>query len=347
MTTQKRNIWYQKQEMLAIAHTCGFTISEDLFHNWVEKGLIGEAGARQWPGRGSRAWWPQAQLDLLLDLLALRQSTTPWFPLMQLCHLPVWRWLYWGTLGGVTLTQVKRAISTWIDFQQKIPEEQVRRAITHGMRQCQGPKATDKRPLIDEWTRIMTFQKPVERDLLQHLLDPVVNAYPKKATKGAVRASLNPAECWGLMFSLCWEVVRDKHVLLGLPDAFWEWARFFNLICPALMGQERPRLANDPVLGTLFPRQTVHGLCFQSCHALLTSLGVATQQELAPWRTPAGRFLDPEAWQLGEVTWTHETQIRFSPLTLPGGNPIPYLCNTITLSYRERQQPFSVALPFL
>jgi hypothetical protein len=334
--------------MLTCAARCGFSVTESLFDDWIGKGLIGEAGARAWPGRGSRAWWPQAQLTLFLDLLTLRQRTPTKLSLMQLCHLPVWRWLYWGDLGGVTLKQVKRAISTWIDFQQKIPEEQVRRDITHGLRQYQGPKATDKLPLIDEWTQIMTFQKSVDRDLLQHLLDPVVNVYPKKAAKGPVRAWMDPAEVWSLMPSLCWEVVQDKALLLGLPDAFWEWARFFVLIGPAFMnGEERAHLANDPILGTPFLRQTVSGLRFQSCHALLTWLGMAAQQELAPWRRAAGRFLNPEAWQHGEVTWTHETQVRFSLLELPGEKPIPYLCNTITLSYQKMHQPFPVALPFL
>jgi hypothetical protein len=233
-------------------------------------------------------------------------------------------------------------------MQHTLPEPQVRQDITHGMRQYRGPKATDIRPLIDELTQIMAFHKPVERDLLQHLLEPVVNAYPKKAAKGPVRAWMDPAEMWSLMMSLCWEVVRDKARLSGLPDAFWEWARFFVLIGPALMnGEERARLATDPVLGAPFSRQTVHSLRFQSCHAILTWLGMATQQELAPWQLPAGRFLDPEAWQQGEVTWTHETSIGCSPLVLPSGMPMLYLCNTISLSYQGTQQPFSMALPFL
>lgn len=254
------------------------------------------------PGRGSSAWWPHAQLTLFLDLLALRQRTSSTFPFRNLCHLPVWRWLYWGDLGGVTLKQVKRIISTWIDFQEKVPEEQVRRDITQGMRRYQGPKATGKLPLIDELTRTMTFQKPVDRELLHHLLDPVVNAYPKRAAKGPVRAFMDVAECWSLMHALCWRVVQDKDLLFSLPDACWEWARFFILIGPALFHQEHLHLANDPVLGTLFVRQTVSSLRFQSCQALLTWLGIAAQQELAPWRQPAGRFLDPEAWQQGEVS---------------------------------------------
>ncbi len=133
-----------------------------------------------------------------------RQRTSPTFPFRQLCHLPVSRWLYWGSLGGVTLSQVKRAVSTWVDWQHKIPETQVRRDVRRGLRQYQGPKAADICPLIDEYTQIMTFHKSVERDVLQHLLEPVVNAYPKKAAKGPVRAWMDPAEVGSLMMSLCW-----------------------------------------------------------------------------------------------------------------------------------------------
>lgn len=348
MKTDPSAFWYQKNQLLAYANKCGFSVTESRFDEWVEKGLMGKAEMRIWPGRGSHAWWSYAQLTLFLDLLAFRQRVSPTFPFRHLYHLPVWRWLYWGELGGVTLKQVKRAIFTWIDLQQKIAETQVRRDVVHGIHQYEGPKATEKLPLIDELTQIMTFQKPVERDVLQHLLDPVVNAYPKKAAKGPVRTWMDPAEAWSLMMSLCWKVVRDKTLLQSLPDAFWEWARFFTLISPALMnGEERVRLATDPVLGAPFRRQTIHDLRFQSCHVILTWLGMAMQQELAPWCTPAWRFLNPEAWLQGEVTWTHETHIGCSSLVLPDGKPIPYLCNMITLTYREIHQPFSLALPFL
>lgn len=347
MTTKKRKIWYQKQEMLAIARTCGFTVSEGLFDDWVEKGLLGEAGERVRPGRGSIARWPQEQLQLFLNLLVLRRRSHENIRLGQLCHIPVWRWLYWGELGGVPLQQVRRAISTWIDFQQKLPEEHVRRDITQTMRRYQGPKATDKRALIDELTEIWVYGKTPERDVLQVLLDPVVNAYPKKAKKGPVREYMDLAECWSLMHSLCFKVLQDKRMLLDFPDAFWSWARFFNVITHGFNLHERPLLANDPVLGSLFLRQTVHSLCPQSCHALLTWLGLAQQREIAPWHAEPLRFLDPWAWQSGEVAWTMQTQILSSPLVLPGGKPIPYLCNTFTISYQEIQQPFSVALPFL
>lgn len=90
---------------------------------------------------------------------------------------------------------------------------------------------------------------------------------------------MDPAEAWSLMMFLCWEVVRDKTLLLSLPDALLEWARFFVLIGPALLNEEeRACLAADPILGTPFRRQTVGNLRFQSCHAVLTWLGIATQK---------------------------------------------------------------------
>jgi len=121
MTTDARTCWYQKHDLLACAARHGFSVTESRFDEWVERGLMGEAQMRVRPGCGSSAWWPHAQLTLFLDLLAFRQRISSTFPFRQLYHLPVWRWLYWGELGGVTLKQVRRAVSTWVDLQQKIP----------------------------------------------------------------------------------------------------------------------------------------------------------------------------------------------------------------------------------
>src|SRR5215469_2670704 len=114
MATHARTRWYQKHDLLACAARHGFSVTESCFDEWVERGLMGEAQMHVRPGRGSSAWWSHTQLMLFLDLLAFRQHVSPTFPFRQLFHLPVWRWLYWGQLGGVTLKQAKRAISTWV-----------------------------------------------------------------------------------------------------------------------------------------------------------------------------------------------------------------------------------------
>src|SRR5216683_4328234 len=81
-------------------------------------------------------------------------------------------------------------------------------------------------------TGVQTCALPIspERDLLQALLEPVVNAYPKRAAKGPVRENLDLAECWSLMHSLCFTALRQEGAFLDLPDACWNWARFFILL---------------------------------------------------------------------------------------------------------------------
>jgi hypothetical protein len=145
-----KRVWYQKGAMLARAKALGFSVSTDLFDDWVKKGLLGEARIRIWPGRGSLALWPPEQLHLFFALLALRQRSPKNIPLGRLCPLPVGRWLYWGDSSGIDVSQVKRALTTWIAFQSNILGKQVRRDITQTMRRYEAPQATDRRLLVDE-----------------------------------------------------------------------------------------------------------------------------------------------------------------------------------------------------
>lgn len=339
--------WYQKGGMLACAKALGFSASRDLFDAWIEKGLLGEASIRMWQGRGSLALWPQEQLDLFLTLLALRQRSPKNVPLGRLCPLAVGRWLYWGDLGGVNLSQVKRALTTWVDFERNIPEEQRRRDITQTMRRYEGPKATDKRLLIDELVAVWVRKKLPDQELLQVLLEPVLNAYPKRAAKGPVREHLNLAECLSVMSSLCLPALQQEDAFLDLPDSYWNWARFFTLFTHSLTFDERAHYATDPKLGDLFRRQTVNGLCLQSCHALSTWLGLVRQKEIAPWLAEPLRIFDPELWQSGAVTCRIHTDLRASRLVLPGGVPWLYLCHKMTLAYQGESLSLPVALPFL
>lgn len=127
MRTPTDKFFYQKQEMLAIATAQGFQVSDGLFEDWKEKGLIGEANKHIWPGRGagsgSIALWSQPHLDLFLRILDYRQRENNPVHIGPLCKLPVHRWLYYGDAGGVDLPQVKRAMGTWMKYQQNITEE--------------------------------------------------------------------------------------------------------------------------------------------------------------------------------------------------------------------------------
>src|SRR6266851_5456663 len=83
--------WYEKHEMLEDAHIYGYPMTESLFDDWIERGLLGpphRTGIGR--GRGSSARWPSGQYTLLLELLRGRQQGK--LRIGQLCALPVWRW---------------------------------------------------------------------------------------------------------------------------------------------------------------------------------------------------------------------------------------------------------------
>src|SRR5258708_8359192 len=162
MATPTDRFFYQKHEMLAIANAQGFQVSDGLFEDWKGKGLLGEANEQIWPGRGagsgSIALWSQPHLDLFLRILAYRQRESNPGHIAPLCKIPVHRWLYYGDAGGVDLPQVKRAMDTWMKYQQNITKERRRRHITQLVKFYQGEKPESKRELINRLTPMGIFR---------------------------------------------------------------------------------------------------------------------------------------------------------------------------------------------
>jgi hypothetical protein len=156
---QTQEAWFTKQEMFSCAEKCGFQPKDELFRDWIEKGLMGEAGLREWPGRGSIARWSQPQLDLFFILLQFRQPGPHQVRIGPLCNVPVRKWLYWGDLGGVTLKQVRKALATWVMFRKHIPRAVVRRDARNTVELTKGPLAKGVRDLIDMLTDLATFDQ--------------------------------------------------------------------------------------------------------------------------------------------------------------------------------------------
>lgn len=113
--------WYNKADLIEEARRRHFRANEELIDDWIAKGLLGEAGYRKRPGHGSIARWSEAQLQLFLTLLEHRQREQGKVRIGILCNVPVWKWLYWGELGGVALPQVRQAMRTWVTFRKDIP----------------------------------------------------------------------------------------------------------------------------------------------------------------------------------------------------------------------------------
>jgi len=223
--------------MLALASARGFQVSDGLFEDWKEKGLIGEASERVWPGRGSISWWSQPQLDLFLRILAYRQEESNPAHIEPLCKIPVHRWLYYGDAGGVDLPQVKRAMDTWMKYQQNITEERRRRHVTELVKVYQGTKPEGKRELIDRLTAMGMFapnqspediQKRFDVETLRYALEAVIldKAYRKKDKKDPhpYRERVDLKMIFSTIYPLQFRALLEREGILALPDSLWEWA---------------------------------------------------------------------------------------------------------------------------
>src|SRR5258706_6637662 len=139
---------YTREEMLAQATSAGYKVSARLIDDWVQAGLLGNAGNRDWPGRthgsGSTARWSQYQHNLFLSLLQQRQKqhnreNGP------LCNIPAWLWVYWGDLGGISLKQIQRAMRTWAVYWRGQSYTTVRKSAREIVTLASSASTTNKR----------------------------------------------------------------------------------------------------------------------------------------------------------------------------------------------------------
>src|SRR6266568_5219803 len=294
---QEGRCWFEKHEMLDIAQTFGFRVTEALLHDWIEKGLIGQA-ERVWLGRarGSTAKWSLEQFLLFLTLLQERQRERERgkVPIGLLCTIPVWKWVYWGDLGGVSFPQVRRVMGTWAAFVQKIPASKVRKDAHEVVKNIQGARASGKIALLNELIGIGAFDKDAEEDLLRYLLEPVVTSAPKTMSRNDEAALLADLEMLSTMLPLRLKMVRDFEQIAHLPDPVWEWARTF-LLYVQFQGQSlQPALASIPRFADRYSRLTARDVCVSSCYDLLALLSVAAQNLFAGGDKNALPFLNPD-----------------------------------------------------
>lgn len=341
---------YEKQELLAIAHAMGYHASEDLFDEWVEKGLLGKAESRHWLGRGqgSSAKWPALQCELFLVLLRERQGKEVNSPLKLLCNIPVWKWLYWGDLGGVGLPQVKRVMSTWVDYVKKIPAETARKDAHKVVNTIQGSTPLEKRALLNELTAIGAFEKGVDTDVLRHQLRLVVEGSAKKPRKQDKKrlVLVDDVAYLSSLIPLRFDALAHFEQIEHLPDPVWEWARFFVLFLTSRAQVVHPLVDRDQKLHGRFYRITIETLCEPTCYTLLTPLALAAQHLFDgedPLELPV---FTPNAWEQEKITTHMQTALVSSGVLLPDGRPARALHHDITIGYQEKQRHFTVHIPF-
>jgi hypothetical protein len=122
-------MYYSKQEMLARAQTAGYKVTQSQFEDWMDRGIVGKSVKREYPGKGSVAFWSHAQLVLFLKALECRQHNRA--KIHHLCNLPVWAWLYLG------------------DILEVPPIRSTRKTLQELINMIESPHATDRRAFIE------------------------------------------------------------------------------------------------------------------------------------------------------------------------------------------------------
>ena len=333
---------YTKEDMLAQAAREGYKVSARLFDDWVQAGLLGNAGVRDWPGRthgsGSTARWSQHQRNLFLILLHHRQKGNN-RENGPLCNIPVWLWIYWGELGGISLKQVRRAMRTWTVYWRGQSYATVHKNARELVALASHTRSMNKRELVEELSRIGVSGADIDDEELRYLLDQVIGPH----AKGPEQAQFSTdyvASMLGIR-ALAMQQVDD---VLAQSDAIWEWAKVSLLTVYAGYQQMQPQFAADPHLGDRFPRQTVTTLVESSCYYLFTLLGIAYQR-VAPPDVPI--VLRPATWKAGEVRASIQTRIVSAVLLSPNGTPFSCLVNLVARQSQERSSIIRCQIPFI
>lgn len=332
---------YTKENMVAQAARAGYKVSTRLIDDWVQAGLLGNAEDRDWPGRthgsGSTARWTQHQRDLFLSLLQQRRKGNirengP------LCNIPVWLWVYWGDLGGVSLKQVRRAMRTWTAYWRGQSYATVRKSAREVVRLASSTHATNKRELVDALSRIGVSGADIDDEELRYLLDQVIG--PR--AKGPEQAPFS-TDYIALMLGIRALAMQQVDEVLAQPDAAWEWTKVALLTTYAGYYEMQSEFATDPHMGRRFPRLTVAALCESVCYYLFTLLSIAHQQ-VPPSDVPP--VLHPASWKAGEVQAFIQTQVMPSKLLSPRGTPFSYLVNQIILHCAGQTSAIQCQIPF-
>lgn len=101
-----------RQDLLDAAHQAGHELSGRQLSDWISRGLLTNATIDEGEEEAEGRWHP-AQKDLLLNLLAKRQTVTTLAPLY---NIPVFIWLHWSDFNSyVKVDQIRRALGSWID----------------------------------------------------------------------------------------------------------------------------------------------------------------------------------------------------------------------------------------
>lgn len=321
-----KGMYYNKQEMLAQARAAGFKTTQSQFEDWMDKGIVGKAVKREYPGKGSVALWPQGQLNLFLT--ALKQKQLHNVPVTHLCNLPVWAWIYYGEqMVDVSLPQVRTAMNTWLREVKKPSIRATRKSLQELVELIQSPHATSRRAFINA----LTAQWEIAEDELEYYLQNIIDPKGRGEARGPQGALLTINTIKN-MFTTRADAMKQ---LDQIPDSLWEWARAFQQFTLAQYYQNQPKYASDPDLGHLFTPETPGSLCATACLDLVSILGMGIH-----WDTLKGfpLQLQPKEWRMNKMRIIMRPDIKPIGLVAPDGMPFLEYRTVITIVPKSIEQ---------
>jgi hypothetical protein len=271
---------FTASELIAVAQANNLQASTRLITDWVSLGLLDQPTRRGLGrGKGSVAVWPVKQVELFVDLLALRQRYGV-AHVAFLANVPVLGWLY--SEAATPLRQTRRALATWCGRNRRktgVSRDTARRAARQLINSIEHPHASVRdraalRRMLEDSMRARTFDREAFREGVRDVFDPHEQGWtygPEEAptsTENVVR--LTEARFTALS------------VLERLTDQEYEDARLIYVASRAEYVRRQPSFAADPHGGQLFEEPTFNNILNNACRDLLTILGMG---RLAPGRS--------------------------------------------------------------
>jgi hypothetical protein len=282
---------YTKPELLEAARKAGFSPTGRLLTDWVSLGLLDHATRRGLGhAKGTRATWPDEQLNLFLALLEKRPTVTRVAPL---CNIPVFLWL-WFDDRYVPVGQARRALMTWGGANLHSSSwRSARTAAANLTSQFTHGDATES--ATEKFTTVIArtiYGQPFDAEAVLATFRDIFDPHGTGRTIGPPAVSFRPEYFVALVKA---RLAALAALRMGtIDDQSFYWARAEYQESRRDYEQLLPRIAEDPEAastffqrtpaGVLLPDTTVNDIANSACVDLLTMIGIYLEN-VAPGRS--------------------------------------------------------------
>lgn len=328
---------YTKDDLLAAARKMGcHDVKPRTIRTFIESGLL-DHPHRQPGGRGGGAlagWWPRVQFDLWCALLNQRKGLIARREHRNrvhivLCNVVVAAWLYFGEASGIPLTQVRRAMRTWVNAHTTVRSfEEAQRLAKRFVRLIAHPSARNRLELQKYIADILFTGRYPDPDVLLYQVGSLIDPMNRGEIKGPAEAPIAAQNITDMILGRVEAQAMLRKNDTQTPDGLWEWTRVMLLYSRNRYQVSQPRIREDPSfkkypeLRHLYEPETFETMVNTACEDLLTTLGTLALAQQATHLPPP---LHPDPWLAGEMHVRVESHQHLSDVFQPDGSRQAYL----------------------